>query len=247
VEIAEKKRIRFCLCIILCTLVFFYSAEAQRPSEPKLPSFLNTDPNPLPNHIVKDKEVGSPYLTRTWVSGDIQLENHKHIPDSNQYILFNYDKIQSIIYLVNDSNKVMYYPVDSVVSFALYDVNKVYNFEKIPLISSKFYVIPVIKSEKGYSLYKRLITNFYWADYSTDGYTSKGKKYDEFLDSYIYYLVYPGNTVFHKLLLKESAIRRDLKEESVLLKQFFEEHDKEIDEQSLLAIIQYIDDKKYPE
>ncbi|HEY4937029.1 MAG TPA: hypothetical protein VII44_10635, partial [Puia sp.] len=125
--------------------------------------------------------------------------------------------------------------------------NTIYSFEKIPWISKNFYLIPIIKSAKGYSLYKRLITNFYWADYSTDGYSTKGKKFDEFIDTYEYYLTYPGNHSYRKLLLKENSVRRALKEESSLLGEFFSLRDIEINEQSLLAIIQYIDDKKYPE
>jgi hypothetical protein len=247
VKAVSKKRKRLCLCIAICMSVLFCQAQAQKASGVQLPTFMDTDPNLLPHHINKDKAVGSPYLTKTWVTGYIELESNHHIPDSNNYVLLNYDKIQSVIYLTNGVDKIWFYPIDSIKSFELFDINKAYDFEKIPWISSKFFLIPIIKSAKGYSLYKRLITNFYWADYSTDGYSSKGRNFDEFDDTYIYYMTYPGNTRYRKLTLKENSIRRDLKEESTLVKEFFGQHGDDMNEQSLLALVQYIDDKKYPE
>jgi hypothetical protein len=246
-EIAGKNGKRLSLCVIICIPLFFGYAEAQQSSAAKLPSFTDRDPNLLPHFITKEKEVGSPYLTKTWVTGNVELANHKRIPEADQYVLFNYDKTQSLIYFVNDLNKVWFYPIDSILSFELDDINAIYLFEKIPWISNKFYLSPIIKSAKGYSLYKSLITNFYWADYTTDGYSSKGRKFDEFFDSYVYYLIYPGNHSFRKLSLKKSSVLRELKGESKLLDEFFSLHDDEINEQCLLAIIQYIDDKKYPE
>jgi hypothetical protein len=227
--------------------VFSCRIQAQKTSNVNLPAYMDSDPNSLPHHFNKEKTVGSPYLTKNWVTGYIELENHRHIPDSNKYVLLNYDKTQSIIYLTNGVDKIWFYPIDSIISFELFENNKAYDFEKIAWISNKFFLIPIIKSTKGYSLYKRLVTNFYRSDYSTDGYSSKGKNFDEFDDSYIYYLAYPGNTSFKKLTLKENTILKDMKEESDLVKQFFDEHENEINEQSLLALVQYIDDKKYPE
>lgn len=242
-----QERKRLCICILLCTLVFFGHLEAQKTSSAKLPTYIDSDPNQLPNHISKDKEHGSPYLTTNWVTGNMELVNHRHIPDSSEYIFFNYDKVENIVYLVDDKDKISAFPIDSVLDFELFDNSKVFEFEKVPWISSKFYLTPLFESKKGYSLYKRIVTNFYWADYSTDGYTTKGKKYDQFVDSYIYYLTYPGNTVYKKILLKQNSIKRDLKEESSLIKEFFNLHEEEMDEQSLVALVQYIDDKKFPE
>jgi len=122
-----------------------------------------------------------------------------------------------------------------------------YSFEKIPWISNNFFLIPIIKSEKGYSLYKRLLTKLVRADYSNEGYFTTGKKFDEFIDDYEYYLVLPGNTDYRKMYLKESNIRRVLKYELALLNEFFSMHENDINEQSLIGIIQYINERKYPE
>jgi hypothetical protein len=195
----------------------------------------------------KDETVGSPYLARNWVKGVVDLSNHKRLPQPEDPLLFNFDKINNVICAVNRGNKIVYYPADSILSFNLVEDNTVYSFEKIFWISDNFFLMPVLKSEKGYSLYKRLFTRFLQADYSSEGYYTKGRKFDEYVDYYEYYITYPGNNLFRKLYLKEKDIRRALKDESKLLDDFFIQHDHEINEQSLIGIVQYIDDKKFPD
>jgi hypothetical protein len=247
VLIAGKNRKRLWLCIIFCISFCFGKVEAQDPVGPKLPSFLDRNPNLLPHFFEKEKVVGSPYLAKSWVQGYIELINHHRIPEPDQEMLFNYDKMQNLIYVIDNNYKLRTYPIDSVLSFELQENNMLYTFQKISWISNKFYLTPVIESTKGYSLYKRLLTNYFWADYTSDGYSSKGRKFDEFIDTYEYFLTYPGNKSFRKLLLKENSVRRAFKDDSNLLEGFFSLHDNEINEQSLLGIVQYINDKKYPD
>ncbi len=247
-EIAGINRKRLWICMLFCISFCIHDVKAQEPStEPKLPSFLDRNPNLLPHFFEKEKVVGSPYLAKTWVQGYIELINHKRIPEPNEEMLFNYDKMTNIIYVIDNTYKLRMFPIDSVSSFELEENNMLYTFQKISWISNKFYLIPVIESSKGYSLYKRLITNYYWADYTSDGYSSKGRKFDEFADTYEYFLTYPGNKLYRKVLLKENAVRRAFKDDSQLLDGFFTLHDNEINEQSLLGIVQYINDKKYPD
>jgi hypothetical protein len=107
--------------------------------------------------------------------------------------------------------------------------------------------MPILKSEKGYSFYKRLFCKYLRSSYSNAGYYSEGNKYDEYADYYEYYLVYPGHTNYKKLILKEKAVRRALKSDETLLEEYFKLNEPDFNEQSVLGIIQYIDDKKYPE
>jgi hypothetical protein len=199
--------------------------------------------------VMKEKEIeiGSRYFTKKWSRGTVEMWDHRRMPEGNQILLFNYDKLTDQIYFIDQYGKQSSYPIDSVLSFDLVENSVIYSFEKIPWISSRFFLMSIYKSEKGYSLYKRLLTKYIRAGYTNAGYYSEGKKYDEYVDSYDYYLIYPGNNAFRKLNLKEGVIRRALKEESTLLDEFFTLHEKDINEQSLLGIIQYIDDKKYPE
>ncbi len=201
----------------------------------------------LTTFFQREDIVGSPYLSGKWMFGMAVLSSHRVIPEIHQPLLFNYDKTKNSLLVVNQFSKIIRYPADSVLSFELTDGEGNYSFIKVPSISENFFLIPIIRSAKGYSLYKRILTRLIQADFSAEGYYTRGKRYDEYVDYFEYYLTFPGNSLFKKVFLKESAIRRVLKEESVLLTAFFSLHDSEVTEQSLLAIIQYINDRKYPE
>jgi hypothetical protein len=195
----------------------------------------------------KDKIHGSPYLVSGWLSGVVELTNHQKISGKDQHYLFNYDKMKSRIYVVNADQKIWFYPIDSVSSFDLQDSSTHYAFEKIHTISDRFFLSPVILSDKGYSLYKRLITEYRPADFVNAGYYKEGKNYDEYVDFYEYYIVFPDAKKIKKLYLREKSVVRALKNESELVKAYFEINSMEFNEQSLLGLLQYINDKKYPD
>jgi hypothetical protein len=234
------------ICLGICSILNFNRVTAQKNSD--LESLIdyhrgaNRDP-----FIEKDETVGSSYLSRKWLRGVAEMSDHKKLPEADQPLLFNFDKMNNVLYTVNGERKIKSYPSDSIFSFHLADDNTVYSFEKVPWISENFFLMPVIKSDKGYSLYKRLFTKFIQSDFSSEGYYTKGRKFDEYVDYYEYYITYPGNTQFRKLYLKEKDIRKALKDESQLLEDFFSIHDNEISEQSLIGLVQFIDDKKYPD
>lgn len=234
-------------CIAICISNFFGIAIAQQTEMTQLPSDKNRVAVLIPVFTEREADVGSPFLSKKWIRGTVELENHNLIPAAGQVLLFNYDKINNRVYVINESRKEWYYPIDSVSRFDLVDNSTIYSFEKVHWISTKFFLVSVLKSGQGYSLYKRLITKHIRASYLNEGYFSTGKKYDEYLDDYEYYLVYPGNPFFRKLFLRENLIRRMLRNESGLLDEFFSLHDHEINEESLIGIIQYINDNKYPE
>jgi hypothetical protein len=240
------KKLRY-FCIIIYIFFFLFQGFAQKIPVTQLPSDQHTQAEMQANYFEKESTVGSVYLSVRWMPGSIEFSNHRKFPLPDHTIFCNFDKVKSILYVLTDKNGILSYPVDSVLNFELVGNNKDYRFEKVSWISSNYFLMPVIVSEKGYSLYKRLFTKLNQADYSNGGYYVKGKKFDEYVDYYEYYITNPGNSSYQKVPLKESSIRRALKNESQLLREFFELHDNEITEESLLGIIQYINDKKYPD
>ena len=233
-------------CIILCLCITINPALAQQSINTQIPPDIHRGQD-MTQFFSKDETVGSLYLTRNWVKGRVELSNHKILPQDVDPLLFNFDKINNVVYTINRGSKIIFYPTDSVLSFNLVDDNTVFSFEKVNWISDNFFLMPILKSDKGYSLYKRLFTKFIQADFSSEGYYTKGRKFDEYVDYYEYYITYPGNNLFRKLYLKEKDIRRALKDETKLLDDFFTIHEHEINEQSLIGIVQYINDKKFPE
>jgi hypothetical protein len=234
----------FCFVLYLSTIIC--PAWAQQNADARIPPDIHRGLD-MTQFFSKDETVGSVYLTRNWVKGRVELSNHKVLPDPGEPLLFNFDKINNVVYSINRENKIVFYPSDSVLSFNLVNDNTVFTFEKVAWISDNFFLMPILKSDKGYSLYKRLFTRFLQADFSSEGYYTKGRKFDEYVDYYEYYITYPGNNLFRKLYLKEKDIRRALRDENKLLDDFFTRHEHDIDEQSLIGIVQYINDKKFPE
>ena len=234
-------------CMILCISILLNRSQAQQRELTQLPADINRNGVLVPVFTERESDVGSPYLSNKWIRGNLVLWSDKRIPGIEQQLLFNFDKIHSRVYVLDQSGKQWFYPIDSLKQFELFDYNVVYTFLKLPMISLDFFLIPVIQSEKGYSLYKRLLTKCTRSSYENAGYYSTGNKYDEYFDYNIYYLVYPGNTSYRKLYLNETKIRRAFRDESVLLDRFFDFHDNEISEESLLAMVQYINEKKFPE
>lgn len=197
--------------------------------------------------FTEEKIHGSPYLVRGWLNGVVELSDHQKISGKEQKLLFNYDKINDRIYVVNADQKIWYYPIDSVSSFDLQDSTTHYSFEKVHTISERFFLSPVILSDKGYSLYKRLITEYRPSDFVNGGYYNEGKKYNEYIDFYEYYVIFPGDKKVRKLYLTEKSVARALKNESALVNTYFQINSMEFNEQSLLGLFQYINDKEYPE
>src|SRR5882672_3877061 len=221
-------------CIILCLPILICPVLAQQNINAQIPADIHRGRDLTP-FFSKEETVGSNYLSKNWMKGGVELSNHELLPKPGEPLLFNFDKINNVLYTVNRDSKIIFYPADSILSFNLADEKTVFSFEKINWISDNFFLMPILKSDKGYSLYKRLFTRFLQADFSSEGYYTKGRKFDEYVDYYEYYITYPGNNLFRKLYLKEKDIRRALRDESKLLDDFFSIHEHEINEQSLIG------------
>jgi hypothetical protein len=238
-----KIRIYYTFVILL---ILVSRGISQPPIPPDLTNEVNTRGVITP-FFNKEHDIGSPYLVNGWVRGVVEFKNHKHLPAAGGVAWFNFDKMDYILYTVDSLNRITQYPIDSISSLDLSDNDNEYRFEKVSWISDHYFLMPIIKSAKGFSLYKRMYTKLIRADYSDGGYYTVGKKSDEYVDYYEYYLVYPGDRKWRKIYLQQNVVRHALKSESGLLDEFFSLHDNEIDEQSLLAIIQFINDRKYPD
>lgn len=139
----------------------------------------------------------------------------------------------------------MYYKVNFVNSFILVDSNeKLYKFEKIPAFSSSFFVTDVVKSDTGYSLFKRYITKTSVEDHQGDLSTSGGLKYTAYTDFIEYYLLYPDKITFKNFRLTGNSVKKTFKEESARVDDFIRNHKGNFDEESLIKIIQILNARK---
>lgn len=196
-----------------------------------------------PEFFEKEYPHGSPYFSREWLPGVVELSSHRVIPQSHEVLVFNYDKMRFRVMTSTLDGKVRSYSIDSVSKFALVDSNsRIYQFEKVPAISSSYFLMPLVKSERGYSLYKRLITKMKEADYHNEGYnTSTGKRYDAFIDDYEYYLVAAGSKPV-KFYLSQKHLAKVFKAQPQKLNTIDQKYDHKVPEEGLVELVQQLNE-----
>jgi hypothetical protein len=177
----------------------------------------------LPVFTIKENTVGSRYLFDSWVKGKLIDTANREINTYNY--LFNYDKMTGKLIATQDKQTVIEVDYIAIRSYSMTDqYGREMRFEKIDLINkNKFLVNLVNGGNKKYALYKSINTKFVKADFVTNGLIQSGNKYDEYADSYDYYIVY-GNGIYKKIELKEKAVKQVLIEDKEKVKNFFVQH-----------------------
>jgi hypothetical protein len=166
----------------------------------------------------KEETQGSRYLFNWWVNGTV-LDTNLAVVNTADFS-FNYDKVGKKLLATRDKNTIIEINDAAINSFILKTDTSIAKFEKIPAISKKEFMIEAVKNEVKYSLYKSIKTTFQKADYTNNGLIESGKKYDEFVDEFEYYIIFPGGNQFKKVELKKKSIREALSNEEVKVKQF---------------------------
>jgi len=167
----------------------------------------------------KEETQGSRYLFNWWVNGTV-LDTNLTVINTADFS-FNYDKIGKKLLATRDKNTIIEINDAAINSFILKSDTSIAKFEKIPGISKKEFMIELVKNEVKYSLYKSMKTTFQKADYTNNGIIASGKKYDEFVDGFEYYIIFPGGKQFRKVELKKKSIRETLAYEEEKVKQYF--------------------------
>ena len=195
----------------------------------------------VPEFFTKEYPSGSPYLTKEWMRGIVELSPFQVIPHPQEVLLFNFDKMTNRVMTITPEGKTKSYSINTVGRFTLVDSNgRTYSFEKVPAISSYFFLMPLVKTENGYSLYKRVITKMKQADFQNIGYNSTGKRYDSYLDEYEYFLLPPGGGKAEKFFLTRQHLARVFKDHSDKLNAVDRKYDHKISEEALVELVEAI-------
>jgi hypothetical protein len=207
-----------------------------------------TTPNPYQfthvrvTNFFEQQGSKGPWLSRYWLNGLIRSYSGI-VPEPSPYV-YNYDKINNRLLATRDGQHIITLSNDSINSFVLADSNNLYLFEKIPLISDRQFFQPVVKTDNGYCLYKRLKTKRHSSGIQSpaDGYALD--RYDEYSDVYEYYIIFPDGKKYSKVSLKRRSIRKKLKTSVTELDDFFSRHDGPLTEEVLARLMQYFNDKR---
>jgi hypothetical protein len=196
----------------------------------------------LPSFTIKEETVGNRYFSDSWVNGSVI--NIKNFVLDKPSFMYNYDKLNGILFLTSDQKTVVEIDKDQLKSFTLQKNGKDYIFERVPVINNKDFFQPIVKSENRYSLYKLLQTKFVRANYVSDVISESGNKYDEYVDEFTYYIVLPGGKQFSSVDLKKKSIKNVLAADQIKVESYFSAHkNKEVDEDFLGGLIAYLNNQ----
>ena len=152
-------------------------------------------------------------------------------------MLFNYDKIKGDLYITEDMNNVNLIDKSTIKSFVFFDAhNQPYSFERVLGISNDMYS-QLISTGSKYKIYKLTTTKFIASNYQTNGISSTGNAYDEFVDDNVYYVFNLKSGSFEQVALKKKALKDAFADNSAKFTTFASDHaDDKIDESYLIGL-----------
>ncbi|HEY8783024.1 MAG TPA: hypothetical protein VIM16_15465 [Mucilaginibacter sp.] len=181
---------------------------------------------------------GSRFLFEDWVHG--YVVGPKDSIRQNDTYLFNYDKMDGNLIFATGGTAIHLGIKKQVKEFKLFDGNgKLYVFEDVPAIDDRHYT-QVLASGSKYKIYKSLSTKFVKSDYSTNGITSHGNNYDEFVDENAYYVAKLPDGQPQKLSLKKKAIKAAFAADADKANKFLSDNDSDIDDAYLEKLGEYM-------
>jgi hypothetical protein len=194
----------------------------------------------LPVFSHKEETKGTRYLFDNWVHGSVVSANN-YVLDSNNY-LYNYDKISHHLFLTKDKKHVIEVNNVEFKSFTLKRDDQEYAFKHIDLINQTEFFQELVNKPGKYSLYKSIHTRIKRANYYTNGLFENGNDYDEYVDNFDYYVIFPDGRIYKQIKLRMKSIKDVLSMEKTKMKAYFSIHwENPIDEEFLKGLITYLD------
>ena len=197
----------------------------------------------LPTYFQKEHVKGSPYMATGWLRGNAELTDGRRLPEPGKVFYFNFDKMSGRLYITDGISKIWSYSSDSVKEFTLADTSSALSFEKEPLISRIRFLQILVRSEKGYTVYREWITKLNRSSFQDAGYYTTGERYDEYVDLFNFYIVYPGHQKFRRIVLTVHALRKALPAETARLDNFFSQTSGPVDVNTFVLLMQFLNEK----
>lgn len=183
----------------------------------------------------KEDTKGNRYLVDSWAKG--YVVDKTGTPIKNDNYSFNYDKINGSLLLTQDKRAAVDVDRDRIKSFTIYNkLDLPETYELITNIDPSHYS-QVLSDGSKYKVYKFTKTTFVKANYVTDGMTSSGNRYDEYVDEPTYYVLDVKTSAMQKIALKSKAIKQAFAVDADKVKSFYNAHaDDDIDENFLKSL-----------
>lgn len=187
-----------------------------------------------------EETAGSPFLFKGWASGKVFLKNGSVLNESAEVLNFN--KMDEDIIVKQGPGSIMTVNMGEIVSFSLSDSGKEYRFVRLAEYKNKFYT--ELYSDSAYSVYSKIETTFYKADYVNKGLSESGHKYDRYEDKKYYLLKLNKQNQFIDLNELAKKDLRKLEELNPALKDFIKkEYSSDKKEEVLIGAVKLLPKK----
>jgi len=192
----------------------------------------------LPVFLIKEDTKGNRYLYEKWVTGSV-VGVDGVVYNSSKY-LFNYDKIGQKLLMLLDSTKMLVLNSGDIAGFTLQDDTSQYHFERLKNSTDLNFYQALYKDEKGYSFYKLLKTKFMKADYQSNGIVESGRKYDEYVDEELFFIL-SAKQELSRIDFKKKSLEKVFEHEASKLQSFFDQHKGEkVNEEFVRNLVEFI-------
>jgi hypothetical protein len=175
------------------------------------------------NVSTKEDTKGSRYLVGDgWAKGYVVDKNGASIKNDN--FSYNYDKINGSLLLTQDKRAAVDVDRDQIKSFTIYDkLDQPQTYELVTSIDPTHYS-QVLSNGSKYKVYKYTKTTFVKSNFQTNGMTSTGNRYDEYVDEPTYYVLNVKTSALQKISLKGKAIKQVFAADADKVKAYFSDH-----------------------
>lgn len=196
-----------------------------------------------------EKEViGSRYLFDTaWVKGNVVAADNVIL--NNDSVLYNFDKISQNLFFTTDRKIV--YEVDrrEFKSITFYRNDSAFVFERVQVINpDDFFQVLAFSSDK-YALYKKIHTELKKANYTTNGLSESGNKYDEYIDNMEYFIVLPNKEYRSLASLKKSVVEKafELSPDKNKVEAYFSSHKNKVSQENYVEnLVKFLNGEAVP-
>ena len=186
----------------------------------------------------KGKLHGNQYLFDTFVYGFI-INSAGELVYNSSY-LFDYDKIGGGLLLTKDKRIIEQIDRNQTTSFTLYNnKDERFVFENAPAVDNKLYA-QILATGKKYKIYKLIKTTFIKSDYVTNGLTSHGNDYDEYVDDADYFVYDVQANKAQKCSLRKKSLKTAFAAEADKINKFLSENSSDIDDAYLAKLGDYM-------
>ena len=170
---------------------------------------------------------GNIYLFDDFVHGYVVTNPDGALRSPDCY--YDYDKISGELLFTKDKSSISQLTDNQVKEFALFGNGKLMLFKKIPAIDKTRYV-EILADGPKYTIAKLTNTTFHKSDYETNGISSHGNDYDEYVDEYIYYVVNAQTGAATKVSLRKKSLKEGFVADADKLNKYFTDHSGDIDD-----------------